>query len=140
MSKSRIATPPWIGSHGDYTERQCGVGPPTLAGAWAAQRGPWGGLRRTGCSLSTHVAPLIPPAKHGGRKRKGDVREVVNGIMDVLSTGCQWRYVPKDLPSPPAIPLGFAKRNLWPASPKSTLFDYFDFWNYDGTLENIHHA
>ena len=33
-----------------------------------------------------------------GRKRKVDVREVVNGIMYVLSTGCQWRYVPKDLP------------------------------------------
>ena len=81
----------------------------------------------------SHVAPLIPPAKHGGRKRKVDVREVVNGrsklckqrlrrVMYVLSTGCQWRYVPKDLP------------------PKSTLFDYFDLWNYDGTLENIHHA
>jgi transposase len=55
---------------------------------------------------SSHVAPLIRPAKHGGRKRKADVREVVNGIMYVLSTGCQWRYVPKDLP------------------PKSTLFDY----------------
>jgi hypothetical protein len=38
--------------------------------------------------------------------------------MDVLSTGCQWRDVPKDLPPPPAIPLGFAKRNLWPASPE----------------------
>jgi transposase len=62
---------------------------------------------------------LIPPAKHGGRKRKVDVREVVNGIMYVLSTGCQWRYVPKDLP------------------PKSTLFDYFDLWNYDGTLETF---
>ena len=70
----------------------------------------------------SHVAPLIRLAKHGGRKRKVDVREVVNGIMYVLSTGCQWRYVPKDLP------------------PKSTLFDYFDLWNYDGTLENIHHA
>ena len=69
-----------------------------------------------------HVKPLIPPAKHGGRKRKADVREVVNGIMYVLSTGCQWRYVPKDLP------------------PKSTLYDYFDLWTYDGTLENIHHA
>jgi transposase len=70
----------------------------------------------------SHVAPLIPPAKHGGRKRKVDVREVVNGNMYVLSTGCQWRYVPKDLP------------------PKSTLFDYFDLWSYEGTLENIHHA
>jgi Putative transposase of IS4/5 family (DUF4096) len=37
------------------------------------------------------LVPLIPPAKHGGRKRKVDVREVVNGIMYVLSTGCQWR-------------------------------------------------
>jgi len=45
-----------------------------------------------------HIAPVIPSAKHGGRKRKVDVREVVNGIMYVLSTGCQWRYVPKDLP------------------------------------------
>ncbi|HXB87318.1 transposase, partial [Mycobacterium sp.] len=35
------------------------------------------------------VAPLIPPAKHGGRKREVDAREVVNGIMYVLSTGCQ---------------------------------------------------
>jgi transposase len=69
-----------------------------------------------------HIEALIPPAKHGGRKRKVDVREVVNGIMYVLSTGCQWRYVPKDLP------------------PKSTLYDYFDLWTYDGTLETIHHA
>jgi transposase len=69
-----------------------------------------------------HIEALIPPAKQGGRKRKVDVREVVNGIMYVLSTGCQWRYVPKDLP------------------PKSTLYDYFDLWTYDGTLENIHHA
>jgi transposase len=69
-----------------------------------------------------HIEALIPPAKLGGRKRKVDVREVVNGIMYVLSTGCQWRYVSKDLP------------------PKSTLYDYFDLWTYDGTLETIHHA
>src|ERR1700674_2248668 len=42
--------------------------------------------------------------------------------MYVLSTGSQWRYVPKDLP------------------PKSTLFGYFDLWNWDGTLDRIHHA
>lgn len=69
-----------------------------------------------------HVAPLIPPAKHGGRKRQVEERAVVNGIMYVLSTGCQWRYVPNDLP------------------PKSTLHDYLDRWNYDGTLERIHHV
>jgi hypothetical protein len=45
-----------------------------------------------------HIAPLIPPAKRGGRKRSVDLREIVNGLMYVLSTGCQWRYVPKDLP------------------------------------------
>jgi transposase len=69
-----------------------------------------------------HVAPLIPPAKAGGNKRSVDVREVMNGIMYVLSTGCQWRAVPKDLP------------------PRSTLFDYFVLWSYDGTLDRIHHA
>jgi putative transposase len=44
------------------------------------------------------VEPLIPPAKHGGRGREVDVRKVVNEIMYVLSTRCQWRYIPKDLP------------------------------------------
>ena len=42
--------------------------------------------------------------------------------MYVLSTGCQWRYIPKDLP------------------PMSTVNDYFSLWNYDGTLDRIHHA
>src|SRR5262249_43794890 len=45
-----------------------------------------------------------------------------NGIMYILSTGCQWRAIPKDLP------------------PRSTLFDYLDLWSYDGTLDRIHHA
>ena len=67
------------------------------------------------------IAPLIPPAKHGGRKRSVDVREVLNGIFYVLSTGCQWTAIPKDLP------------------PKSTVYDYFDLWEWDGTLERIHH-
>lgn len=66
------------------------------------------------------VEPLIPPAKHGGRRREVNVREVLNGLLYVLSTGCQWRAVPKDLP------------------PKSTLFSYFDLWNWDGTLDRLH--
>ena len=70
----------------------------------------------------THIEPLIPPAKRGGRKRSVNVREVLNGLMYVLSTGCQWRSIPKDLP------------------PKSTVFHYFDLWNYEGTLERIHYA
>jgi transposase len=44
------------------------------------------------------IEPLIPPAKRGGGKRTVVMREVVNGVMYVLSTGCQWRALPKDLP------------------------------------------
>lgn len=68
------------------------------------------------------IEPFIPPAKHGGRKREVDEREIVNGIMYVLSTGCQWRAIPKDLP------------------PRSTVYDYFRLWHWDGTLDRIHHA
>lgn len=68
------------------------------------------------------VGPLIPPAKRGGGKRTVEMRAVVNGLMYVLSTGCQWRAIPKDLP------------------PKSTVHGYFDLWTYDGTLDRIHHA
>ena len=68
------------------------------------------------------IEPLIPPAKRGGGKRTADMREVVNGLMYVLSTGCQWRAIPKDLP------------------PRSTVHGYLDLWSWDGTLDRIHHA
>ena len=68
------------------------------------------------------IKPLIPPAKRGGGKRTVNMREVVNGVMYVLSTGCQWRYIPKDLP------------------PRSTVNGYFCLWGWDGTLEKIHHV
>jgi transposase len=67
------------------------------------------------------IERLIPPAKHGGRRRSVNVREVLNGIFYVLSTGCQWKALPKDLP------------------PKSTVYDYLDLWSWDGTLARIHH-
>src|SRR5450631_2743145 len=51
----------------------------------------------------SHIEPIIPPAKRGGRKRSVEPREIVNGLMYVLSTGCQWRYVPKDLPPKHAV-------------------------------------
>jgi transposase len=66
--------------------------------------------------------PEIPRAKRGGNKRTVDVREVLNGLMYVLSTGCQWRAMPKDLP------------------PKSTVNFYFCRWRDDGTLDRLHHA
>src|SRR6202140_3758770 len=46
----------------------------------------------------TLVEPFIPPAKSGGGKRLTDMRAVMNGVMYILSTGCQWRYLPKDFP------------------------------------------
>src|SRR2546421_11186735 len=69
-----------------------------------------------------HVEPLIPPARRGGNKRHVDVREVMNGIMYVLSTGCQWRAVPKDLP------------------PRRTGADYLDLWSSARTPGRIPHA
>ena len=46
----------------------------------------------------TEVASLIPPARRGGRKRTGKIREVFHGLLSVLSTGCQWRALPKEFP------------------------------------------
>ena len=68
------------------------------------------------------VEPLIPPGKRGGGKRTVVLREVVNGLMYILSTGCQWAALPKDLP------------------PKSTVYDYFDLWSWDHTLDRLHQA
>jgi len=49
------------------------------------------------------IEPAIPPAKRGGRRREAKVREVLNAIFYVLSTGCQWQALPKDLPPPRSI-------------------------------------
>jgi transposase len=68
------------------------------------------------------IASTIPPAKRGGRPRDVNLREVANAIFYVLSTGCQWAALPKDLP------------------PKNTVHSYFMLWEWDGTLECIHHA
>src|SRR3712207_570637 len=68
------------------------------------------------------IGPLIPPAKRGGNKRTIDERAVVNGVMYILSTGCQWAALPKDLP------------------PRSTVNDYLRRWDEDRTLDRIHHA
>src|SRR4029077_13788371 len=57
-----------------------------------------------------------------GKSRTVNIREVLNPIFYVLSTGCQWQALPKDLP------------------PKSTAHSYFMLWDWDGTLERAHHA
>jgi putative transposase len=64
------------------------------------------------------VAPLIPPAKQsprGGRPREVDMREVLNTILYLNRSGCQWDMLPHDL------------------LPKSTVYDYFAQWRDDGT-------
>src|SRR5918994_6295411 len=68
------------------------------------------------------VAPLIRPAKRGGRPRTVDVREVLNAVFYGLWTGCPWKALPKDLP------------------PRSTVWEDLDLWDWDGTLGRIHHV
>src|SRR4051794_11033842 len=66
------------------------------------------------------IEPHLPDAPGGGRPRKTDPRDVLDAILYILRTGCQWRYLPGDLP------------------PKSTVWRYFDRWRRDGTLDTIH--
>jgi transposase len=69
------------------------------------------------------VEPHLPPAKvPRGTSMPVDRREIANGILYLLTTGCQWRQLPKDLP------------------PRSTVHDYFVDWLGSGTLTRIHHA
>jgi putative transposase len=66
------------------------------------------------------LAPLIPPAKPGGRPRAVDMREVINGIRYVLRTGCAWEHMPHDL--------GACHQTCW---------YYFDRFSGDGTWQRI---
>jgi len=63
----------------------------------------------------TILGPLVPASKHGGRPRKVNLREVINTILYVNRTGCQWDSIPHDL------------------LPKSTAYEYFAQWRDDGT-------
>ena len=63
----------------------------------------------------TILEPLIPASAHGGRPRKVNMREVINTILYLNRTGCQWDMLPHDL------------------LPKSTVYEYFAQWRDDGT-------
>jgi putative transposase len=65
------------------------------------------------------LAPLIPPAKPGGRPRAVDMREVMNMRLYLNRTGCQWDLLPHDL------------------LPKSTVYEYFAQWRHDGTWQRM---
>jgi putative transposase len=64
------------------------------------------------------VEPLIP-VPTVGRPRETDMREVLNAILYLNRSGCQWDMLPHDLP------------------PKSTVFDHFAQWRDDGTWQTI---
>lgn len=53
---------------------------------------------------------FLPPPHHLGRPREVDLRDVMNAILYILTTGCQWRTLPKDFP------------------PRSTVQYYFYDW------------
>jgi putative transposase len=65
------------------------------------------------------LKPLLPAPKGRGRKRTVDLREIVNAILYVLRTGCQWDYLPHDLP------------------PHDTVYGYFSQWTRDGTWSRL---
>ena len=68
------------------------------------------------------VAPMIPKentGKRGGRPREVSMREVVNTILYLVRTGCQWDMLPHDL------------------LPKSTVYGYFAQWRDDGTWQRM---
>jgi putative transposase len=66
------------------------------------------------------LAPLIPPAKPGGRPRSVEMREVLNAIFYFLRSGCSWRFLPQELP------------------PWGTVHYYYRRWRRDGTWQRLH--
>ena len=65
------------------------------------------------------IEPFMPAPQKRGRKRRVDLREVVNAILYISRTGCQWRNLPHDFP------------------PKNTVWYYFARFKKDGTLAVI---
>ena len=68
------------------------------------------------------IAKRIPPAKPGGRHRSVDLREVMNGILYLVRTGCSWRQLPHDFP------------------PWGTVHFYYWSFRQQGVWQEIHDA
>lgn len=68
------------------------------------------------------IKPLIPPEKPGGRPRSADIHAVLNAMLFLSRTGCQWRYIPKTFPP-------------WP-----TVYSYFRLFDQNGTWVLINDA
>jgi putative transposase len=69
-----------------------------------------------------YIEPHLPAPKGHGRPRTHDLREILNAVLYVLKSGCQWRMLPHDFPR-------------WP-----TVYHYFRQWRIDGTWERINRA
>ena len=68
------------------------------------------------------LAPLLPPAKPGGRPRSVDLREIVNAILYQVRSGGAWRLLPHEFP------------------PWGTVHWYYRCWRLDGTWQQVHDA
>jgi len=68
------------------------------------------------------IEPHMPLPAPCGRTRKTLMRDVVNGILYIAQTGCQWRMLPKDFP------------------PFTTVQRYFYAWRDDGRWQTINHV
>lgn len=65
---------------------------------------------------------FVPPIKSGGRPAQHSRRDILNAILYVLRSGCQWRMLPHDLPK-------------W-----QTVYTYYRNWRLDGSWTRIHEA
>lgn len=65
------------------------------------------------------IEPLLPPPLSGGRKREVDLREVVNALLHLFSSGCGWRNLPDGFPN------------------RSTVRHYYDLWRQAGIWDQI---
>ena len=66
------------------------------------------------------ISPLIPPAKSGGRPRKAEMRQIVNGILYMVRGGCSWRMLPKEY------------------GPWQTVYGYFRLFRRTGVWQKLH--
>jgi putative transposase len=65
------------------------------------------------------LKPHLPPPNTRGAPRTVNLREIMNALLYLARTGCQWRMLPHDLP------------------PWQTVYGYFSQWRDDGTWERI---
>src|SRR5256886_16673046 len=79
----------------------------------------WYPIDLTNCQWNC-IKELIPAAKPGGRPRELEMRAVVNAILYIVVSGCQWRMLPREYPA-------------W-----QSVYTYFRQWRDDGTWQRLH--